>query len=461
MKKLLLALTLPLTAMAVLSSCKPNETDPKKEVKLVVAPLTISVEASEEVVTKAITVEATDAWEITSTPDWIEAKDVTETGFSIDIEPYLDGEQETREGKVVVEMGDKKEEIVITQALFVPEIEPSLVVAPLSFEIIGRNEVLTREVTVEATAAWDVTEKPDWITVKDKTETGFFIDIAPYIDGENESRPGTIVVEMGDLSEDIEVTQLRYLNPVSLTLTPDEIPDAEFEQTYDIEVEASHAWEADTEAAWITISNVTEDGFTISVADYGDLADPSRTGTVVVTLQDPIGETTKEVTVIQNKPLVIIPLADYLGSYKVQGDMAWIDTYMTGGWQGFRAYESTETVTDKGSNVLSMGILGIDANMMQGYPINFAYDPETGSLKNKTQVVGYHADMAGLVEAPRTFTTIPDGEITLRLEDGEIVFPTTHTIDGVDYPLYIYHQYAAGENFASSIGLTNIKMIKQ
>ena len=365
MKKLLLASVVLFAVIAALSSCG----EPKEESKLIVSPLTVGVNSSVATVMREITVSATSAWEVTASPDWIEINNITEAGFTIAVEPYVGGEEESRQGVIMVETGYRKQEVTVTQL-----VSSSLTATPYEIQIGSSTEVISREIAVTAAEAWEVTSKPEWISTSNITDTGFSIAVEPYIDGEEPSRMGVITIEAGEEECEISVTQLVYMIPVVLTVTPEQLPSALKDVEYEISVTASHAYEADTESEWITVSKKTDTGFVIMVAPYGELQDESRTGTVEVTMKN----LKREITVTQLKPLPdATPITAYLGEYTVTGDSKSIGY---GGGGTVAPYATTAEMVrrpDIGDNVISMKILGDDEN-----PICFIYDPVTGVIKS-------------------------------------------------------------------------------
>ncbi len=354
--------------------------------------------------------------------------------------------------------------------------EPKLEVRPKTLTIEASSEKVTEIVTVEATQSWSIASTPDWIQVGNISETGFTASIDPYVDGLTETRGGKIVVAMGKIEEDINIIQKLYIEeiPFVLTVTPDEIIDADPDQVYNITVEASHAWSVNSDAAWITVGEIDEQGFDLRVDAYGDSEEASRTGVVKVISQDE----QRMVTVTQNKPLPQIPtIEDYLGQYTVTAKMQSLLAPMLGGFDGEREYVSTGEMTlrpDIGDNVVSIPIFGVEENYDEPTDMFMTFDPETGTLRNNNYVktggssvtctfahykVGA-PDWSGW--EPKTFYCLEEGSLAFGFAEGrQLAIPAMVEIDGEQKPLAICEFYPASGITWSMIFIYDISMVKK
>ncbi|MDR2891135.1 MAG: hypothetical protein LBV18_06000 [Alistipes sp.] len=337
-----------------------------------------------------------------------------------------------------------------------------LTVTPPTITIGASEQVASRDIAVEATGEWEIASKPEWVATKNVTETGFSIDVEPWIDGDEEPREGKIVVEMGDLAQEVTLTQHSFFIPYVLSVDENLIENAQDGVDYTIEVTASHAWQVDTAADWITIKNETETGFVINVDPYGDLADPSREGKVVVDGRD----TDVEITVVQIKPEPeALPLSAYLGEYTITGTM--ID--LGGGGDG-DAYETTGTMvlrSDMGPNWVSIKVLGVDENFGESEDLFFTYDPTTGFLFNNNYVANtnnmratsfaYFTNITMNGHETTAHLPIPEGEMALTLnENDEIVVPETWKVDGEDKPVSLLTFVTTTGVTWSFVGVENV-----
>ncbi len=308
-----------------------------------------------------------------------------------------------------------------------PADEPALTVGTPTLQIGSSDQVVYRNITVTATDAWQIASNPAWITPGDVTEKGFRIAIEPYIDGTEPSRNGDIVVTMGEKEAKIAVTQLVFMLPYELSVSTEEIPSALADQTYDVEVTASHSWNADPDKDWLHVTDVTETGFRISVDAYGDAVGPQRSGKVVVSSRD----TDIEITVTQLKPDPdAIPLADYLGEYTITAqEGSNLNSTFSGHFEGTRPYSRMGTMrrSEFGPNWVSINVLGSD--------LYFTYDPVTGTLKSNNYVDGVwactfshfnHHQLNEWTPPSNIFFAFDDGSMTFEMDgDGKIVVPAT------------------------------------
>lgn len=294
-------------------------------------------------------------------------------------------------------------------------------------QIGASNQTVFRQITVEATDTWTIASKPAWITTKDATRTGFTIEVEPWLDGETATRKGAILIEMGELDAEIAITQLTFVIPYVLSVSLEEIPGALADQTYPVEVTASHVWEVDTEEAWIMIGDVDEKGFNITVDEYGDAAGTERSGTVVVSSRDSQCEI--EITQIKPNPNAT-PLADYLGEYTITAMRGSnMNSSLPGYFEGTIPYEETGTmkISDLGTNWVSIDVLGTN--------LFFTYDPVTGTLLNNNYADGNwsctfshftHHQLNEWTPPSNLFFAFDQGSMTFQIdEDRKIVVPET------------------------------------
>ncbi len=301
-------------------------------------------------------------------------------------------------------------------------VTPTLAVTTPALQIGASDQAVFRRITVEkrnTTDAWEIASSPEWITTGDVSETGFTIEIEPYIDGETETREGTIVIEMGELTAEVALTQLVFMIPYVFTVSTEEIPSALAGLTYEIEVVASHAWEVDTDAAWITVSDVTEGGFNISVAEYGDAPGPNRSGTVVVSSRD----SECEITLTQIKPNPdAIPLADYLGEYTLTAEEG--NNSVTGVLDQITPYQRTVTMTisDLAPNWVSINVFG--------RLLYLTYDPVTGTMTNNNYAENvwtcsfahrYLYQHSEWSLPTNMFFALEEGSMTFRLDENGVI----------------------------------------
>lgn len=340
--------------------------------------------------------------------------------------------------------------------------KPALKITPEHLQIGASDQIVSRELTVEALGEWEITSVPDWVTTKAVTAEGFSIDIEPFLDGETESREGEIVVAMGETTAKATITQLTYLIPYVLEVDTDRIENVLDGVEYTITVEASHAWEVDTETDWVTISNETETGFVLTVAPYGDEQAESREGTVVVSSRD----SDHEITLIQLKPVPdAIPLADYLGEYTITGTMLNLSVFGDPAIDG-RAYTSIGTMVlrpDMGENWVSIEVLGVDENYGESAELFFTYDPTTGTLFNNnytptttTCTFSYYTISNGF----KSFYAIEEGTLSFNLTDGSLPIPAKYTVEDEEKDLCICQFYPLSHLTWSMIAIDNIAMNK-
>lgn len=352
---------------------------------------------------------------------------------------------------------------------------PELTVSPESLEVEASDKTVTYTITVDASDIWAVTSAPDWTAVTDLSESGFTLEIEPYTEGAEESREGTVTVEMGELMEKVRIVQHRFVpeTPFVLEVTPDEISNADPAEVYEITVEASHEWSVDTKADWIVVSGVSEAGFCLQVEDYGDLEDESRTGSVVVSSE---GEE-REVTVTQFKPAPAIPtVEDFLGEWTITGKMQSLLAPGLGGFDGERDYYSVGEMVlreEIGENVVSIPVFGVEENFDEPTDLFLTFDPETGTLRNNNYVKGNGASVTCTfstysVGAPdwsgweaRTFYPLEEGTLSLSLDDtGKLVVPATVVVDGEEKELAICEFYPESGITWSMIYVYDIAMSK-
>ncbi len=323
----------------------------------------------------------------------------------------------------------------------------SLKLSPTTIDVPAGDEVVSKEITVEASESWEVAKTPDWITAKNITETGFTIDIAPYIVGKGAYREGVVAVKMGDIQKTIIVKQAKSLS--GLSVTPDVIPDALEGETYGISVEASLEWTVEAKVDWITVGEITETGFKVGVGPYAGQGD-SRTGVVTVSM----GDIEREVTVTQNKPEVTLSFEDYLGAYVVHADLMSASVKLDGspgdvnGPDPYFEDVVMEDMRASSPNIMTLGsFMTYDPSDVR---LNFVYDETTGLLKYKpwtnpnfvdtpleyTVYLGYMDDPDD--PAYTTFSLLPEGAVSLRLNaDNELIVPETTTVAGKERTIYL------------------------
>ncbi len=204
MKKFSALFALPLVAMFALASCEetPGTTD---EAKLTLTPPSFDIPAGDQTVTKTVAVEATGEWAIGDCPEWITPKDVTATGFSIDIEPYIDGTDPSRVGNIVVEMGAITKQVTVTQAVYTTPVDPEITIDPDSFEF--DHEGGTESFAVESELDWTVRSNNTWITATKTNDTTFSVEVDPNDAADADERTGTVTVDNGTETATLTITQ--------------------------------------------------------------------------------------------------------------------------------------------------------------------------------------------------------------------------------------------------------------
>lgn len=213
MKKFLFLLSvLPLAA--VLWSCDSDKSEPAVP-ELTVSPQSLDVEASDVTLTYEITVNASDTWAVISAPDWVAVADLTEAGFTVEVEPYMwtEGLDDTREGEIVVGMGDMSVRVTVIQDAFVPEAPFVLTVDP--DEISNADPAEVYEIAVGASHEWSVATEADWIVISGINDIGFSLQVEEYGDLEDESRTGSVVVSSEGEECEVKVTQLKPAPAIS------------------------------------------------------------------------------------------------------------------------------------------------------------------------------------------------------------------------------------------------------
>jgi hypothetical protein len=358
-----------------------------------------------------------------------------------------------------------------------PVEEGMLVVSPSPIQVGASRQTMSRQMTVKAEEAWEITSTPEWITTENVTETGFTVNIEPYIDGLEPKREGVIAVSMGETRREVPVTQLVYMIPIALEVSPMTITNVWKGLKYGVSVSASHQWEATTDADWLSIGDITETGFNITPGEYGDLQDESRTGIVTVTMKNREA-TSLDVTVIQPKPIPgAALLSEYLGEYTLiaeQGTGVNKTPYQREGELRLRS--------DIGNNILSIRVLaGEDGNG----ELCFEYDPVTGVLHNYNYetrpdlhrgcTFAFYTDVIINFTPTTAYFPVPAGELQFVLnDDKEIVFPSTadldletagiypgYTLDEGEKPCYVLDFYYASGVKLSNVSFTNAKLVKK
>ena len=224
MKKFLLPLAL---MSALLVSCEPEngEDNPEPEYSISISPteLTFDAVGGEQ----SVTVTSSESWYLVEDSDWYWSESdgwyrdgesdwcgvsacYGESGdkISFSADPY-ENTAEERTATFTFCCGDKDVELIVTQGakVYSISVEPE----ELSFEVEGGEQT----VTVTSSDEWEISEKPDWITLSEQYgETGAVITVSAEYNDEADVRSGEIVLSCGDKDAKVTVTQQSDNSPI-------------------------------------------------------------------------------------------------------------------------------------------------------------------------------------------------------------------------------------------------------
>ena len=159
---------------------------------------------------KEVTVTSSDDWEFSSEEHWISTSQQNgENGFTVKIIVDENPYSEIRIGTATFRCGDKQADVKITQEA--NEYSISVEPAELIFEVEGGEQT----VTVTSSDDWEISEKPDWITLSERYgETGAVITVSAEYNDEADVRSGEIVLSCGDKDAKVSVTQQPDNSPI-------------------------------------------------------------------------------------------------------------------------------------------------------------------------------------------------------------------------------------------------------
>ncbi|MCQ2242625.1 MAG: BACON domain-containing protein [Bacteroidaceae bacterium] len=133
----------------------------------------------------------------------------------------------------------------------------------------------SQRIIVSSNDSWEVTTQDSWIKLSDKNENGFTVSVEANTGSE---RKGTITVE-GTNSGKVTINVTQSGISYDISATPTSVNFGSGQSSQNITVSSNDSWEVTTQDSWIELSDVTKQGFTISVkANNG----PERSGTVTI-----------------------------------------------------------------------------------------------------------------------------------------------------------------------------------
>ena len=271
MKKILFSLAL---MSALLVSCEPEngednqEPTPNPEYSISISPteLTFGAEGGEQSVTVTAKYGDDDAqWEIYGGSDWCEVSAYYgESGdkISFSADPY-ENTAEERTATFTFSCGDKDVELIVTQGakVYSISVEPE----ELSFEVEGGEQTIT----VTSSDDWEISEKPDWITLSERYgETGAVITVSAKYNYEADVRSGEIVLSCGDKDAKVSVTQqpdnspiIQFKDPYFLDALLEtysvELKTIKYDVNYDVNVDKNNDGQiSEKEAASVEVLNL-------------------------------------------------------------------------------------------------------------------------------------------------------------------------------------------------------------
>ena len=267
---------------------------------------------------RSVSVTATNVeWTVTvsqNAQSWLSVQDITSSGFKVKI---LDYDGASRSGTITVKSTTEGTNITRTITVKQEDCEPVVIVPKLEISIseidalCKNNQTYSVTVTAENTE-WDVTKcnTCSWITISNKTSTGFEVSIADSTDNE---RTGTVTVQSTtegvNITREITITQpdcreteepyLRYTTNLEVCEGNKYCLDCDDNTRYSITVESNVEWTAGTSDAWIHVTNISSTGFKVW---FDNNPDDDREGTVTIWPTDrTLSSLDKELTIKQRK----------------------------------------------------------------------------------------------------------------------------------------------------------------
>lgn len=232
---------------------------------------------------RLIYVEANVAWSArTSNPEWIYIVNLQNGSFDIEVE---ENEGNDRHGTITLFSVEPDAapsvNISITQLKCA---EPgSISVNPVEVYFECSSEGPTRWIQVTSNVQWTAETNSSWIRVFDIESSGFKVNVN---DNEGNVRFGYVTVRPINQGEaepvQLYVEQEKCPAPKDLSVVPVQLNfqcENNHNETVTVSTTGGVEWTASTENQWITIGNISQTGFTVSVSDNdGD----TRTGTITV-----------------------------------------------------------------------------------------------------------------------------------------------------------------------------------
>ncbi|MBQ1799270.1 MAG: BACON domain-containing protein, partial [Prevotella sp.] len=234
----------------------------------------------------SVSVTANVEWDVvvsSNAQSWITISNKTTTSFKINVADSTEGERTgTVTVKSVVDGAAESKTITVTQ----PDCEPEPGSIKISRTAINADceDNSAFSVSVTANVEWDVVvpaSAEGWVSISNKTATGFKVNVTDNTGGERSCVITVKSVEEGAAdSKTITVRQPDCVAPpVQETIsigTIAEIP-CDTDETYEISVNASTGWTAETNETWIHITGTDEDSIFVT---FDENEGGDRTGVI-------------------------------------------------------------------------------------------------------------------------------------------------------------------------------------
>ena len=244
----------------------------------------ISVPARYSTYAVGITANATPT--VVTDVTWLSVTNVTSSSFTVN--HALNSSNKSRTGKVIISVGPKSETLTVTQA-------PNTITAtPGTLEFLPSGDTKTVTVTT-ASGSWRVDEGsiPNWLTC---TQSGSTLSVKALEIGSGLSREASILLKSGGASTIVYVFQNAYNLELPETMKTVTAKSGLFS----VGITANATPTVETDASWLTITNVTKTGF--KVKHSTNTSAQPRTGVITVK----VGPKTETFTVTQEKDAIII-----------------------------------------------------------------------------------------------------------------------------------------------------------
>ena len=244
------------------------------------------IAATNESMTKDITVTSNIAWSASCEANWVTLSSVNGDGGNktITVSLHRNATTSARETTILIKNSeyDLTREVVITQEAFVPELTVS------DTQINATVAGMTKNMTITANIDWNAVCEANWVTLSAVNGTGsnraFTVTVAR--NATTSARSTTITVSNAEygISHEIAVSQEAFAP--RFELSSQELSFSSFSETKSISIDANVAWTTTCNADWLTLSPVNGTGAngmtTMSITSTANLSTSAREATIVI-----------------------------------------------------------------------------------------------------------------------------------------------------------------------------------